>query len=94
MIRIIANEQGGTDQTVLDVSEITTVQISYSVAELGDVMSVYKVNIDENPDTPAKYNIRGIPTLVIFKDGAPAGVKVGALPKASLTEWVNSVIAA
>ena len=39
MIRIIANEQGGTDQTVLDVSEITTVQISYSVAELGDVMS-------------------------------------------------------
>lgn len=62
--------------------------------ELGDAMTFYKVNIDENPDTPAKYNIRGIPTLVIFKDGSPAGVKVGALPKASLTEWINSVIAA
>lgn len=54
-------------------------------------LSVYKVNIDENPNTPAKYNVRGIPTLMIFKDGKPVGTKVGSLPKSSIIEWIESV---
>ena len=62
--------------------------------EMGDKVQVYKVNIDENPETPAKYNVRGIPTLIVFKDGAPVATKVGALPKSSLVEWIESAIAA
>jgi thioredoxin 1 len=62
--------------------------------DLKDKISVCKVNIDENPDSPAKYNVRGIPTLIIFKDGAPVATKVGALPKRALVEWIESVIAA
>lgn len=62
--------------------------------ELKGKLDVYKVNIDQNPDVPAKYNVRGIPTLVIFKDGAPVATKVGSLPKSSLVEWIENVIAA
>lgn len=53
---------------------------------------VAKVNIDDNPQTPAKYGVRGIPTLMIFKDGQVAATKVGALPKSQLVEWVESVL--
>ena len=62
--------------------------------ELKDKIGVYKVNIDDNPDVPAKYNVRGIPTLLIFKDGAPIATKVGSLPKSSLLEWIETTIAA
>lgn len=62
--------------------------------EMKDKLAVFKVNIDQNPDVPAKYNVRGIPTLVIFKNGAPVATKVGALPKSSLVEWIQTVIAA
>ena len=62
--------------------------------ELKGKLAVYKVNIDQNPDVPAKYNVRGIPTLVIFKGGAPVATKVGSLPKSSLVEWIETVIAA
>lgn len=62
--------------------------------ELKGKLGVFKVNIDQNPDVPAKYNVRGIPTLVIFKDGAPIATKVGSLPKSSLVEWIETVIAA
>jgi thioredoxin 1 len=62
--------------------------------ELKGKLEVFKVNIDQNPDVPAKYNVRGIPTLVIFKDGAPVSTKVGSLPKSSLVEWIETVIAA
>jgi thioredoxin 1 len=60
-------------------------------SDLEGELSVFKVNIDENPDTPAKYNVRGIPTLIIFKDGKPVGTKVGSLPKSSIIEWIESV---
>lgn len=62
----------------------------------GEVSSVKvtKVNIDQNPDSPQKYGVRGIPTLMIFKDGRVIGTKVGALPKSKLVEWINSVVAA
>ncbi len=62
--------------------------------ELKGKLEVYKVNIDQNPDAPAKYNVRGIPTLLIFKDGAPVATKVGSLPKSRLVEWITTVIAA
>ena len=49
---------------------------------------VAKVNIDENPASPNTYGVRGIPTLILFKDGKPAATKVGALPKSALRDWV------
>ena len=60
--------------------------------EFGDKLTIAKVNIDENPETPSKYGVRGIPTLILFKDGEIASTKVGALPKSKLKEWIDSVI--
>lgn len=53
-------------------------------------LDVVKVNIDENPNTPTKYGVRGIPTLMMFKNGALVDQKVGALPKSRLVEWVDA----
>ncbi|MBU6235091.1 MAG: thioredoxin [Alphaproteobacteria bacterium] len=55
-------------------------------------VKVVKVNIDENPNTPTKYGVRGIPTLMLFKGGNLAATKVGAMPKAQLAQWVESQI--
>ena len=55
-------------------------------------ITVVKLNIDENPATPQKYNVRGIPTLLLFKDGQVAAQKVGTLPKSKLIEWVETVL--
>lgn len=60
--------------------------------ELGEKIQVVKVNIDENPLTPTKYGVRGIPTLMIFKDGELTATRVGALPKSKLVEWVHESI--
>lgn len=60
--------------------------------ELGDKLTIAKVNIDDNPQTPTSYGVRGIPTLMLFKDGEVASTKVGALPKSKLKEWIESVI--
>ena len=60
--------------------------------EFGDQLTIAKVNIDDNPETPSKYGVRGIPTLILFKDGEVASTKVGALPKSKLKEWIDSVI--
>ena len=57
--------------------------------EMADKITVAKVNIDENPMTPSKYGVRGIPTLILFKDGEVAATKVGALPKGKLVEWIQ-----
>lgn len=54
-------------------------------------LKVVKVNIDQNPDTPQKYGVRGIPTMILFKDGQPVSTKVGALPKSKIAEWIDSV---
>ena len=59
----------------------------------GDAISIVKLNIDENPMTPQQYNVRGIPTLLIFKDGEVIAEKVGALPKSQLESWINQSIA-
>ncbi|MBI5255314.1 MAG: thioredoxin TrxA [Burkholderiales bacterium] len=57
--------------------------------ELGARLQVAKLNIDENRDVPAKYGIRGIPTLMLFKGGQLAATKVGALSKAQLTAFLE-----
>ncbi len=56
--------------------------------EYGDRLQITKMNVDENRAVPAKFNIRGIPTLMLFKDGNLAATKVGALTKAQLTSFL------
>src|SRR3712207_6158518 len=57
--------------------------------EMGEKVTVAKLNIDDNPDAPAKYGVRGIPTMILFKDGQPAATKVGAAPKSALQSWLE-----
>jgi thioredoxin 1 len=58
--------------------------------EYADKLKVVKLNIDDNPATPPKYNIRGIPTLMLFRNGAVEAVKVGALSKSQLAAFIDS----
>ncbi|HKJ72546.1 MAG TPA: thioredoxin TrxA [Alphaproteobacteria bacterium] len=60
--------------------------------EMGDKLTVAKVNIDDNPITPSQYGVRGIPTMLLFKDGEIRAMKVGAMPKSKIVEWINSSI--
>lgn len=55
-------------------------------------IEVYKMNVDENPQTPSEIGIRGIPTLMLYKDGKVIGTKVGLVQKKQLAEWVDSLI--
>ena len=57
--------------------------------EMGGDVTVAKLNIDENPTAPDKYGVRGIPTLMLFKDGQVAATLVGARPKSQIKEWVE-----
>ncbi len=57
--------------------------------ELGGKVTIAKLNIDDNPDAPGKYGVRGIPTMILFKNGAPAATKVGAAPKSHLKGWIE-----
>ena len=56
---------------------------------MGDKVKIAKLNIDENPSTPQTYNVRGIPILLIFKNGEVAAEKIGAMPKSALEQWVT-----
>ena len=58
--------------------------------QYGDRVTVAKLNVDENPETAAKFGIRGIPTLMLFKDGKPTETKVGALSKSQLQDFLDS----
>ncbi len=57
--------------------------------ELSDKLTFTKINIDNNPNTPTQFGVRGIPTLMIFKNGQVAATKVGALPESKLKEWIQ-----
>ena len=57
--------------------------------EMGDTVTIAKIDIDDNPNTPGKYGVRGIPTLTMFKDGNVQGTKVGAVNKGKLVEFIN-----
>lgn len=59
------------------------------VQEIGEDAIIAKMNIDDNPETPAMLGIRSIPTLMLFKDGKMVGTKVGVQSKATLAEWIQ-----
>ena len=59
--------------------------------EVAGKMKIVKVNIDENPNAPTKYGVRGMPTLMVFKDGELVDTKVGGMSKTQLNDWLNSV---
>lgn len=61
-------------------------------AEYGDKLMIAKLNIDNNPNTPPKFGIRGIPTLMLFKEGDVAATKVGAMSKSQLTAFIDENI--
>lgn len=61
-------------------------------AEMGGRVTVAKLNIDENPMTPGRFGVRGIPTLVVFKDGKETGRRVGAMQKSKIVEWLNESV--
>jgi thioredoxin 1 len=61
--------------------------------ELGPKAKIAKLNIDENPELAAQFGVRSIPTLMIFKGGEVADIKVGALPKTALSHWINGAVA-
>lgn len=60
--------------------------------EVSGKMKVVKVNIDENPNAPTKYGVRGIPTLMVFKGGELIDTKVGGMSKTQLNDWLSSVV--
>ncbi|MEL6735678.1 MAG: thioredoxin [Pseudomonadota bacterium] len=60
--------------------------------EMGDKVTIAKVNMDENPDLAAQYGVRSIPTLLMFKEGEPVAIQVGAAPKNKLSDWISSAV--
>lgn len=60
--------------------------------ELAGKVVVAKLNIDDHPDAPAKYGVRGIPTMILFKNGEIADTKVGAAPKGALKGWLEGAL--
>ena len=60
--------------------------------ELGEQVTIVKLNIDDHPDTPSKYGVRGIPTMILFKNGEAVETKVGAAPKAELKRWLEAAL--
>ena len=59
---------------------------------LGGKVKIVKLNVDENPQTAAKYGIQSIPTLMIFKDGQMASRQIGAAPKQKLEQWITTAV--
>ena len=59
-------------------------------SENSDKLKIFKLNIDQNPMTPQKFGVRGIPTIMLFKDGQLIDQKVGSLPKSALESWIKS----
>ena len=79
--KIIQLSDDKFEADVINAEEVAT--------EFDGKLTVGKLNVDENNETPPKYGIRGIPTLLLFKNGNVAATKVGALSKAQLTEFLN-----
>ncbi len=60
--------------------------------EMAEKVTVTKLNVDDNPQISAQYNIRSIPTMLLFKGGEVASMKVGALPKSKIVDWINDTV--
>ncbi len=68
-------------------------QIGPALEEINNELAgvdIVKINIDDNPDAPTRYGVRGIPTMILFKNGAPVATKVGAAPKSQLKSWLEA----
>ena len=61
--------------------------------EFSEKVTIAKLDVDENPETPSRYQIRGIPTMILFNNGSIVDTKVGAASKKDLTDWINQHIA-
>ena len=61
-------------------------------AEKKDIINICKLNIDENPEIPQKYGVRGIPTLMFFNEGKLIDTKIGSLPKSLINEWIENIL--
>ena len=72
--------------------KMLTPVIEELATEMQDKVKIVKMNVDENPTIPSELGIRGIPTMILFKKGEQVGTKVGALPKNTLTDWINSIV--
>ena len=59
---------------------------------MGEKVKIVKLNVDENPQTAAKYNIQSIPTLMIFKNGDMSSRQIGAAPKQKLEQWITAAV--
>jgi len=57
--------------------------------ELADLVTIAKLDIEESPGTPSRYGVRGIPTMMLFRGGQMASMKVGAMPKQKILDWLN-----
>ena len=78
-------------QPLGDPNWLYNIPIEMEVSLDGKI-TIAKLNIDENGNTAMKYGVRSIPTLIIFKDGEPAAMKVGAAPKSDLAAWIKAAI--
>jgi thioredoxin 1 len=63
--------------------------VEESAAEYADQLTIAKLNIDESPQTPTRYNVRSIPTLMLFKDGQPVATHIGSLSKGQLQAFID-----
>ena len=76
------------------VDFLPKVKVEVAVSdEMADKITVAKINIDENPNTPTQFGVRGIPTMLVFKNGEAAATKVGAVSKTAIVEWIEDSIA-
>ena len=58
--------------------------------ELGEQVTIAKLNIDDNPDAPGRYGVRGIPTMILFKDGKQIDTKIGLNPQSAIVSWIEA----
>ena len=72
--------------------KIITPILEEVATEMADEITIFKINIDDNPVTPSDLGVRGIPTLMIFKNGEVASTKVGALPKGQIVQWIKESV--
>lgn len=61
-------------------------------SELSSKITIAKLNVDENPTTPVKYGVKGIPTLMIFKNGQVVATKIGVMHKSKIKEWIDQTV--
>ena len=85
------NSDGGAAALCLNGTRCAA-QLAFHLGWVRDRVTVVKLNIDDNPLTPGRYGVRGIPTLMVFKDGKVAATKVGAMPKSKIVEWLNESV--